>query len=105
MVHNHGHLGASLLHRFDSFSEQEISSLKQKDNAMLQKAQSKVKTKTAKKPMLQDEEVNYCSGFGFEDHPPLSNMEEFSDRDTNPWNQVPDDTLESVASEDELDFE
>ena len=41
--------------------------------------------------MLKDEEMNYSSGFGFEDHPPLYNLDEFSERHNEEWHQVPED--------------
>ena len=97
MVHNHGYLGASLYQKWDCFSQEEILELERNDANMLLKAQNTKKTRSAK-PMLKDEEINYSSGFGFEDHPPLYNLDEFSERHNEEWHQVPKD-----AEDDEPD--
>ena len=103
LIHNHGHFGSSLYHKWDCFSDEEIQVLKTEDANMMRKARTTKKTKTAK-PMLKDDDVNYCSGFGFEDHPPLLDLDEFNERDHNAWHTVPGDELPS-ASESEDDDE
>ena len=105
LVHNHGHFRGSLYHKWDCFSDEEIRILKSQDADMLRKAQTTKKKRTAK-PMLNDEDVNYCSGFGFEDHPPLLDVDEFDERDHNAWHTVPGpDTVpvEEVSSESDDD--
>ena len=100
-VHNSGYRTASLLNKLGATKFQ-LDKLKIKDETMQLRAEKCTKKP---KPPFEETEVHYKSGYGFEDHDPLPESDEFRAREKMPWhnldqNHVAEDPTVDYVSED-----
>ena len=75
----------------------------------MKKAEKNSKRRTDTQPQLEDCDINYEPGRGFEDNPPLLRQDEFEARDTRLWHPPCQESgiiqppVQSLYADDEVD--